>query len=137
MGTRAGRARRLLALQEQLHRIEQWKLLALQRRATELDGERRALIEALNGSDALQGLFLDATARRLTSIAREADKIAREEAEQAARVGARAVQVACAERLSEVAERDAARDAEKRALGDIIDGALSRPTPASRKIVAP
>jgi hypothetical protein len=137
MGTRAERARRLLALQEQLHRIEQWKLLALQRRAAELDVERREMIEALNGNDALQGLFLDAMARRLTSIARQADEVARKETEQAARVSARAVQVACAERVSEAAEKDAARDAEKRALGEIIDSALTRPTPASRKIVGP
>lgn len=95
------------------------------------------MIEALNGNDALQGLFLDAMARRLTSIARQADEVARKETEQAARVSARAVQVACAERVSEAAEKDAARDAEKRALGEVIDSALTRPTPASRKIIGP
>ena len=65
MSTREQRTRRVLALQVQLHRVEHWKLLDLQRRGAELDAQRRELIAALNDSDALQGLFLDATARRL------------------------------------------------------------------------
>jgi hypothetical protein len=135
--TRAQRARRLLALQQQLHRVEQWKLIALQRRSAELDTERRELIEALNHSDALQGLFMDATARRLMSIAREADAVARDEAKQAARVGERAIQVACAERLSETAEQEAGRAREKQMLGDVIERLVGSTAPASRKIVAP
>ena len=87
MSTRAQRTRRVLALQEQLHRVERWKLLDLQRRAAELDALRHELIAALNDSDALQGLFLDATARRLMSIAREADEIGRKEQLQIVRVG--------------------------------------------------
>ena len=55
MSTRAERTRRVLALQEQLHRVERWKLLDLQRRAAELDALRRELIAALNDSDALRG----------------------------------------------------------------------------------
>jgi hypothetical protein len=50
MSTRAQRTRRVLALQEQLHRVEHWKLLDLQRRVAELDTQRRELIAALNDS---------------------------------------------------------------------------------------
>lgn len=137
MGTRLERTRRVLALQEQLHRIERWKLLALQRRATELDVQRRELIAALNDSDALQGLFLDATARRLMSIAQEADAVAREEQMQAVRVAEHAMRVACAERLSETVDRQTARAGEKQALGEVIDRLVGAATPASRKIAAP
>src|SRR5436190_1240417 len=137
MSTRAERTHRMLALQEQLHRVERWKLLDLQRRAAELDALRRELIAALNDNDALQGLFLDATARRLMSIAREADAIGREEQLQIVRVGERAVRVACAERLSETVDRQAARAGEKQELLEVIDRLVGAATPASRKIAAP
>lgn len=137
MTTRAERTHRVLALQEQLHRVERWKLLDLQRRAVELDALRRELIAALNDSDALQGLFLDATARRLVSIAQEADAVEREELTQIVRVGEHATRVACAERLSETVDRQAALASEKRALLEVIDRLVGATTPASRKIAAP
>ena len=137
MSTRAERTRRVLALQEQLHRIERWKLLSLQRRSAELDVQRRELIAALNDSDALQGLFLDATARRLMKIAQEADEVARAEQRQAARVGELAVRVACAERLAEGVAQQAAREDEKGELRETIDRLVGAATPASRKIAPP
>ena len=137
MSTRAERTRRVLALQEQLHRVELWKLLALQRRAAELDALRRELIAALNDNDALQGLFLDATARRLKSTAQQADAVEREELLQTVRVREHATRVACAERLSETVDRQAARASEKRDLLDVIERVVGAATPASRKIVAP
>jgi hypothetical protein len=137
MSTRVQRTRRVLALQEQLHRVEHWKLLDLQRRVAELDLQRRELIAALNDSDALQGLFLDATARRLMSIAREADEVGREERLQIARVGEHAVRVACAERLSEAVAGQTARAEEKQALREVIDRLVGAATPASRKIASP
>ncbi len=121
MSGRAERTRRVLELQVQLHRVERWKLLDLRRRAGELETQRRELIAALNDSDPLWGLLLNATARRLKSIAQEADAVAREEALQAARVGERALRVACAERLSETVDRQAAREDEKHELLEIID----------------
>jgi hypothetical protein len=137
MSPRAERTRRVLSLQQQLHHVERWKLLDLQRRAAELDALRRSLIAALNDSDALQGLFLDTTARRLKSIALEADAVGRQEQQQAVRVGEHAMRVACAERLSEAVDRQAARADEKRELLEVIDRLMSAATPASRKIAAP
>jgi hypothetical protein len=137
MSTRPQRARRVLALQEQLHRIECWKLLALQRRTAELDAQQRELIAALNDSDALQGLFLDATARRLTSIAQEAEEVGHEERLQVVRVAENAMHVACAERLSEAVAKEAARVDEKEALLETIDRLVGAATPASRKIAPP
>lgn len=128
------RARRMLALQEQLHRIEHWKLLDLQRRGVELATERQELIEALNDDDALQGLFLDATARRLTSIAREADSVERTAEAQAVQVGEQATRVACAERHQEGVEAQARREGESRALAEVMDTLVAGATQASRKI---
>ena len=121
MSGRAERTRRVLELQVQLHRVERWKLLDLQAPGRRAGAQRRELIAALNDSDPLWGLLLNATARRLKSIAQEADAVAREEALQAARVGERALRVACAERLSETVDRQAAREDEKHELLEVID----------------
>ena len=137
MSTRAQRTRRVLALQEQLHRVERWKLLDLQRQAAELDALRRELIAALNDDNALQGLFLDATARRLRSIAQEADAVGREEVAQTVRVGEHAMRVACAARLAETVDRQVAREDEKEALFEVIDRVVGSAAPASRKIATP
>jgi hypothetical protein len=131
------RARRMLALQEQMHRIERWKLLELQGRLAELDTLRQDLIAALNDDDALQGLFLAATARRLTSIAREADDIGQQEQLQIERVGEQATRLVCAERLHDTVEEEARRASERLALLDIIDRLVGSTTQASRKIAQP
>jgi hypothetical protein len=131
------RVRRILALQEQLHRVEHWRLVELQRRAAELDQERQDLIAALNGDDALAGLFLDATARRLVAIARAADEVARQEQLQGERLAEQAMQVACAERLEERVSVEARRDDEKKALGEVIDAAVVASMQGPRKIDGP
>jgi hypothetical protein len=128
------RARRLLALQEQLHRVEHWKLLNLQRRGAELAAEREALIAALNDDDALQGLFLAARARRLTSLAQEADSVTRATEAQGVVVGEQATRVACAERHRDAVEVEARRQGERQALGEVIDTLVAGATQASRKI---
>jgi hypothetical protein len=131
------RARRILALQEQLHRVEHWRLLELQRRSAELDNERQELIAALNDDEALAGLFLDATARRLVAIARAADDIARQEQLQGDRVAEQATLVACAERLHEEVSVEARRESERQALSEVIDGLVGAATQAPRKIAGP
>jgi len=137
MGTSSNRARRILALQEQLHRIERWKLLDLQRRAADLEAQRQDLIAALNDDDALQGLFIDARARRLTSIARQAEDAERQQQVQAACVEEQATRVACADRLSSKASAEEQRARDRRALLEIIEALVGPPTQASRKIKEP
>jgi hypothetical protein len=134
MGKPLERARRLVALQEQLHRAEHWKLLDLERRRAELAAEREELIAALNDDAALQGLFLDATARRLTSLAQEAGSVARAADMQAAGVSEQATRVACAERHCEAVEAQARRQAERQALAEVIDTLVASAAQASRKI---
>ena len=67
--SKAEKSRRILVALEQLHRVEQWKMADLERRLAELEQEKVELIGALNDNDALHGLFIDATARRLSSTA--------------------------------------------------------------------
>lgn len=121
MSTRAEKARRVLAVQQQLHQIEQWKLHGLQHHHAELKQAQADQVRAFNEQDALQGLFIDVMARRLKRLTEEADKTEIEVQAQSARAleqGARAV---CAEGLYETLHEQEVREADKRQLLDIIE----------------
>ena len=134
MSKETRRTARILDLQQQLHRIERWKLLDLQRRSADLDTLQQELIAALNNDDALQGLFIDATARRLTSLALEADEVERQEQAQGERVGEQGARVVCAERLHETVMKEDQRIIERESLLESIDRLVGAATQASRKI---
>lgn len=136
MSVGARRAHRMLALQQQLHRIEEWKLAELRGSLAGLEASQRDLVGALNEDDALQGLFIDALARRLRSLAEEAARVNREAEAQAARLTEHAARKLCAERLVATVDRQTERAIANKELLDIIER-LSRPpagAQASRKI---
>jgi hypothetical protein len=97
---RAARAQRILDVQKQLYQIEEWKLAQLQHRLADLEREQHELIGALNTDAALQGLFIDAMARRLRSLADAAARFERDRAAQALRVQQAGARVALAGRLA-------------------------------------
>jgi hypothetical protein len=121
MSTRAGKAHRILEVQRQLHRIEEWKLSDLQHRLAELERSQQELIGSLNGESALHDLFIDALARRLRKVAEETSRTGQARDAQAGRVAERAAQVTCAERLSERRDRQDAREEDKAQLLDMLE----------------
>src|SRR6185295_16504834 len=112
---------RILDVQQQLHRIEEWRLADLDRALLALAASEQELIRALNEDDALQGLFIDATARRLASIAEQAARVGKEKTAQEQRLLEHAARKVCAERLAQAVDREVAQAAEKRALVDAIE----------------
>lgn len=126
MKARADKLHRILALQQQLHRVEEWTAAELRQRVEELQREQRDMIGALNENEALQGLFMDAMVRRLRALAEseKAAELARES--HAPRLIESATRLASAERLSDVVDEATARAAAKAELADIIDRHQSR-----------
>lgn len=121
MKERAERLRRILAVQEQMHRIEEWKLAELQRRQAELEGLQRDIIGALNDDSALHGMFLDAAARRLSSLTEETSLVEGEKVNQVAKLAEETARLRHAERLSSIANLVARRSVERDALVDLIE----------------
>src|SRR5262245_9356879 len=126
MDPRTRKSRRILAAQQQLHRIEQWKLADLQRRLSELEGSQLDLISALNDTNALHGLFIDTMARRLSLLAEEAERVAREKNTQSLRLIDHATRVRMAERLAEAIALEVEREEERKELLDIVEQVLNR-----------
>jgi hypothetical protein len=120
------KARRILAAEQQRHRVEQWKLVDLERRLADLDAMQVQLIGALNDTNALHGLFIDATARRLSTIAEEAGRIGRERDAQALVLKEHATRVKVCERLMLEYRREFEQEKEGKELLDIVEQYVGR-----------
>jgi hypothetical protein len=125
MQDRAAKARRILAAQQQLHRIEQWKLAELQRALADLTSAQLEIIGALNDNNALHGLFIDTTARRLGTLAEEAERVNRKTTDQSLRTTEHAVRVRASERLEQAVAQELQRELEGKELLDIIEQHLA------------
>jgi hypothetical protein len=123
---RVDKARRILAAEAQLYRIEQLKMAALERRAAELETTQVELIAALNDSDALQGLFIDTTARRLSSISEEAERVRRDKAAQGLILKEHATRVKVSERLFREHAKEFEREKEGKELLDVVEQFVGR-----------
>ena len=134
MSAQARKIHRMLAVQQQLYRIEEWKLADLERTLERLEVSQREVIGALNEDDALQGLFLDAMARRLRSLGEEASRVGQQRVEQSARLLEHGARKVCSERLAETLDRQLVRAADKTQLLDVIERFVGPAAQASRKI---
>jgi hypothetical protein len=123
---RVDKVRRILAAEAQLYRIEQLKMAALERRAAELEATQVELIAALNDSDALHGLFIDTTARRLSSISEEAERVRRDKASQGLILKEHATRVKVSERLFREHAKEFEREREGKELLDVVEQFVGR-----------
>lgn len=111
MSARIRKARRLAALQDQLHRASEWKLAAIRTDISENEGTRTALLSTLT-DDTLGPLLVEVTARRLKTVAQERAALGQAEHAQKGKVLEEAQRLKRAERmLDKVKAADAqARD---------------------------
>jgi len=124
---RERKIKRILTLQRQLHRLSQWRLGELQRQEEAIQGKQRDLIGALNDDDRLQGLFVGAMAKRLSSLADQEARVAGLKKVQSEDVWAHARRVRQSERLVDLAMLVRRRDAEKKEREDLSERIAARP----------
>ncbi len=75
MRERLAKIERIRSVQARLHRIAEMRLARLDQERTAVRQDEEALVAALNDDDALQGLFIDAMARRLNVLARKTEEL--------------------------------------------------------------
>ncbi len=111
MSARIRKARRLAALQDQLHRASEWKLAGIRTDISENEGTRTALLSTLT-DDTLGPLLVEVAARRLKAVAQERVALGQAEDAQKGKVLEEAQRLKRAERmLDKVKAADAlARD---------------------------
>ena len=126
MDKRLDKAIRLLSVQEQLHKMAEWKSAALQRQAAELQRAQATLIQTLNDDDTLHGLFVDARSRRLQALAGEEAQVKEAQEAQAKVVFDKAMQVKRTERMVTSLTAEHRRAQEKKDYLLLLDRLMSK-----------
>lgn len=121
MTERGRKLRRIVAVQQKLHRLEEYRLADLRRRSDELRRDEESLVAALNDDQAFAGLFVDAMASHLGRLGREAVRVADAEEKQSARVRDAALRLKRTERFTRRAATDERREDEKHALKELLE----------------
>lgn len=136
MQERARKARRVASVQAQIQKLEQWKLSELQRQLLAGEAAQRELIAALNADHPLYGLFIDAMASRLRTLAAETGRTREARDAHVQHLLACTGRLKTAERLATAADRAALRDRSRSELLDLIEVLTASGTQASRKLTA-
>ena len=128
---RLHRAQRLMQVQGQMRRVAEIDLAACRARASAVEADRAALLDAL-GTGQFGPMLLGAANRRLQSLAVQATEIAAETARHANTLRERGLAEKRAGALVDRAAGAKAREGERKALLDTLDGlARRRPGDAS------
>lgn len=112
---------RILSVQEKLHRMAEWNLARTEREKSDLQKTEVEIVSALNEDAALQGLFVDAMAKRLKKLAVEAERVERRREEEARILREEGLRLKRTERMTGRLRREV-RDGEgKRGFADLVD----------------
>lgn len=113
--------RRILAVHEQLHRIEVGRLSRLERRARELKEEETRIVQCLDGNRDMIALFPEVVLQRLKANIRQQKEVGIEVDRQTSVTLEQAKRVKQAERLVADAKIERDQAAELQSLREIVD----------------
>lgn len=131
---RLRKARRLLDVQRQMQRLEEMKVAETRQRQAEAVAQQEEIVAALNGADALQGLFVAQTARRLKSLSEEERRLELEVTRRMGLLRAQAGRTKVAERQLGAREEHAAKAKAQKELVEIIERIVGPAAQASHKL---
>jgi len=121
MDRRVKKLARIVAVQERLSQFAEMKVARLDREKAELQKGQESLIAALNDDTPLQGVFVDAMARRLNALARENDKVNQALDTATGQMLTQSMRLQRMERMTEKARREYLQDFWKRGFADLLD----------------
>lgn len=121
MTSRLAKLRRIVSVQEKLHRLATYRLAELERQSAALRQDQESLVVALNDHEAFAGLFVDAMASQLKRLAREAERVDRAQAVETERVREAALKLKRTERYTGNVGKEHRRSAEKRGFQELLD----------------
>jgi hypothetical protein len=126
MKDRARAAERIVNVQKQLHRIEEIKYAQIQQKLAQAETDQLELTRALSEDEALHGLFVDMTVRRLIALRQEAARLGVELEEQAKALIEHGGRLKNAERLRDDLGVEVRRVDERKELERILEVTLIR-----------
>lgn len=123
---RLRKVRRIVEVQEELHRLAEWRLAHLGRQEDELREQQEELVRSLNGDSALHGLFVANMARSLRRLAAETERVVGAREAQRRRVHDEAMRLKRTERVEKRLERSEREAEEKRDLQAFLEGLANK-----------
>jgi hypothetical protein len=117
---------RLGKLQARMHDLGRWRLWAIEREQAFLGEDLQAVFEALQTGDLAYGAQAKLGARRIRSLQRRLDSLARESTDVREKAKAHGVTARLAEQAAETATRRYRDDKERKELADLIERAIAR-----------
>jgi hypothetical protein len=117
---------RLGKLQARMHDLGRWRLWAIEREQAFLGEDLQAVFEALQTGDLAYGAQAKLGARRIRSLQRRLDSLARESTDVREKAKAHGVTARLAEQAAETAARRYRDDKERKELADLIERAIAR-----------
>jgi hypothetical protein len=125
MKDRARAAERIVNVQKQLHRIEELKYAQIQQKLVQAETDQLELTRALSEDEALHGLFVDMTVRRLVALRQVAARLGVELEEQAKALIEHGGRLKNAERLRDDLSVEVRRVDERKELERILEVTLA------------
>jgi hypothetical protein len=123
---RSKSAKRMLEVQKHLHSIEELKYLRLKQQIDKCETEQRELTEALSSDDALHGLFLDMSVKRIQALKLEENRLMPILQRQARVLVDHGGRVKNTEKLVEELQYEERRAEERSDLDEIIEVTLAK-----------
>jgi hypothetical protein len=123
---RAKSLKRILEVQRQLHALEELKFARLKQKVAECQNEQRALTEALSGEEALAGLFMDVTVRRIKALQLEESRLIPQVEAQARVLVEHGGRMRNSERLAEEIAVEMRREEERRELERLLEAGFAQ-----------
>ena len=117
---------RILRLQTQMRRREEWRLAGLERDDAALADRQTQLAAFMEAETSVSALMADSTARRLRSVQEQRGRLAQEKIAQNARLLAQQQRVSCAERLHDEIDTAVRRMVEDTTLDEILEASIGR-----------
>jgi hypothetical protein len=133
MRDRVKSLKRIVDVQKHLHSMEEIKYVRLQQRVRRCQDEQRELAEALSSEDALRGLFMDVTARRLQALRQEERRLTPQLEKQASVLLEHGGRLRNSEQLAEALGVELARVEEREELERLLEARFAQGGASSKQ----
>ena len=122
---------KILALQEQLHKLSAWKLAALDQKRAELEEAQKATIEAIDCDAMMNGFLVAGATRHLRSIGRQIEENKAQHVVQSRVALEQGARTKLAERLVDGVDAKYRKQQERSELGDLIERSVAKGSASS------
>jgi hypothetical protein len=126
MEKRLNGMKRIVALQTQMRRREEWRLAGLEREDASLAEREAQLVAFMEADTGVASLMVDATVRRIRAVTEQRSRLVPQKEAQKARLLVQQQRVGCAERLHDEIDIAVQRMLEDKDLDAVLEASIGQ-----------